>query len=212
MKFNIVNELMNYKPYNEQERKNVCQTLRFINDCDSLEQAFSRNNEKGHITGSVLVIDSEGRILLNHHKKAGIWIQFGGHSENETDVRAVALREAVEETGLPKINLKPVVDGIFDCAVYDIPANRTKGESNHKHYDINFLYMTDNTNFKITNESDELRWCNFYEALELTKDDVALQRMLNKYRAYFDRYTRVETPRKPNFKFCIPRKVNYAII
>ena len=212
MKFNIVNELLKYKPYNEQERTNVLEILSFINDSESLEQAFNRENKLGHITGSALIIDSEGRILLNHHKKAGIWIQFGGHAENESDVKQVALREALEETGLPKLSLKPVVDGIFDCAVYDIPANRTKGEPAHKHYDINFLYITNDTNFKITKESDELRWCNFYEALELTKNDVALQRVLNKYRAYFDRYTRVETPRKPNFKFCIPRKVNYAII
>ena len=212
MKFDIVNELMSYKPYNEQERANVCETLRFINDSKSLEDAFSRDNKAGHITGSALVIDSDGRVLLNHHKKAGIWIQFGGHSEGETDVQALAMRETMEESGLPKQNLRFVVDGIFDCTIYDIPANRTKGEPAHKHYDINFLIMTDSTNFKATNESLELRWCNFYEALELTKDDVALQRMLNKYRAFFDRFGRMEMPKKFNFKLCMPRKISYAII
>ena len=60
-----------------------------------------------HITASVLVVsDDRGRVLLNLHRKYGIWVQFGGHCEDRDRTLAdAALREAVEESGIAELRL-----------------------------------------------------------------------------------------------------------
>lgn len=64
-----------------------------------------------HFTASCLVID-EGRerVLLTLHRKVGRWLQFGGHIEaDDRSIAEAALREAVEESGLPAgaLTLRP---------------------------------------------------------------------------------------------------------
>lgn len=56
-----------------------------------------------HFTASCLVIDEAGeRVLLTLHRKVGRWLQFGGHIEpDDPSIAEAALREAVEESGLP---------------------------------------------------------------------------------------------------------------
>lgn len=52
-----------------------------------------------HFTASALIIN-DGKVLLLHHKKLGVWLYPGGHVEkNETPEQAVT-REVKEETGL----------------------------------------------------------------------------------------------------------------
>ncbi|WP_328438650.1 NUDIX hydrolase [Streptomyces sp. NBC_00444] len=65
--------------------------------------------EDGHITASALVIDpSRGRVLLTLHKKMRKWLQMGGHCEpQDTSLRAAALREATEESGVAGLTLLP---------------------------------------------------------------------------------------------------------
>ena len=53
--------------------------------------------------------------MLTHHKKLGCWLQPGGHADGDSDVAAVSLREAEEESGLESdyseiLNEEEVVD------------------------------------------------------------------------------------------------------
>ena len=196
-KFDLRTALMEHHPYDENEAVAVREILRFLND---EENAFARENTAGHITGSALVVDSAGNILLNHHRKADIWIQFGGHCEGETDVRRVALREAVEESGIPEDKLSLLTPTFIDCAVYEIPANRTKGEPAHRHYDINFLLLSKTHDFAVSDESTELRWCTPAEALKLVANDAACTRMIQKSIAYFATKQKLATV-NPAFNF-----------
>jgi len=63
-----------------------------------------------HITSGVLVLSPDlDRVLLNHHRKADLWIHFGGHCEPSDETLAgAALREGLEESGLPSLHLDPV--------------------------------------------------------------------------------------------------------
>ena len=42
----------------------------------------------------------EGKVLLHHHRKLGMWLPPGGHIEKNELPDAAAVREVLEETGL----------------------------------------------------------------------------------------------------------------
>lgn len=68
-----------------------------------------RDGPPAHLTASCAVLDPAGQhVLLTHHAKAGVWVQFGGHLEDsDADLAAAALREAREESGVPDVVLVP---------------------------------------------------------------------------------------------------------
>lgn len=55
-----------------------------------------------HLTASCVVLSADLRsVLLTHHRKAALWLQFGGHLESsDPGLAAAAQREAREESGL----------------------------------------------------------------------------------------------------------------
>ncbi|WP_091452188.1 NUDIX hydrolase [Actinokineospora iranica] len=72
--------------------------------------ACLRSCEAGHITASALVFDSTGtRVLLTLHPRVGRWLQLGGHCEpSDSTLAGAALREAIEESGIPDLRIDPV--------------------------------------------------------------------------------------------------------
>lgn len=124
-----------YTPKGNRDRQAATRTARLIED--SGDAAFGRDPTASHITASAFVVSADRRhTLLMHHAKLDIWVQPGGHCDGEADVRAVALREAMEESGLT--GLKPVMPEIFDIDLHVIPAR--KGEPAHLHHDIRFVF------------------------------------------------------------------------
>lgn len=175
--FDLISELKTYNPMDKVEENNAKKVLEFFKNNTN---CFDRSNLKGHITAGGLVVDMEGNVLLNHHKKTGMWFQFGGHSDGEEDSLNVARREIQEEAGLE--NLQLISNKIFDVDVQKINYSAKKNEPEHYHYDINFLFGTNNMNFKVSNESTEIKWVTIEEAKNLiNKDDQAMKRMLKKY-------------------------------
>jgi 8-oxo-dGTP pyrophosphatase MutT (NUDIX family) len=118
--------------------------------------AFARSCRSGHFTGSAWIVDAAGeRVLLTHHRKLDRWLQPGGHADGETDLAAVALREAVEETGLSDLVLAD--PAIFDLDRHPIPARGR--EPAHHHYDVRFLVRcAGNDRYTVSDESHDLAW------------------------------------------------------
>ena len=115
-----------------------------------------------------------------HHAKLGIWVQPGGHCDDETDVANVALREAREETGL-EVSLLDM--GIFDVDVHRIPEYWNTPE--HFHFDVRFLLQADeNCAPIVSHESREVRWVSLAEANTLNST-ASISRMIEKTRLRF---------------------------
>lgn len=119
------------------------------------------------MTGSGLLVSADRqRVLMNHHKGLDKWLCFGGHADGETDIFNAARREVIEESGIEAI--EPVSSAIFALDVHEIPANENRQEPAHYHFDITFLFQTAAVDsFLSSDESYEVRWCSFAQALEL---------------------------------------------
>jgi 8-oxo-dGTP pyrophosphatase MutT (NUDIX family) len=125
--------------------------------------AADRSCRPGHLTGSALVVDAVGeRTLLMLHRKLGRWFQPGGHADGNTNLAAVALEEATEETGISGL---AVAVPAFDVDVHrvDPPA-----EDPHLHFDLRHLVVAPPEATEQANEESlALRWVTEGELDEL---------------------------------------------
>jgi 8-oxo-dGTP pyrophosphatase MutT (NUDIX family) len=130
-----------------------------------------------HVTCSALVVHpGSGRVLLRWHQRQQAWIQVGGHADpGESDPFAIAVREAVEETGLRDLVAWPAPDPAtmpppLHLAIVPVPAN--EHEPAHHHADLRYALATTQPD-AIVPESPgaPLRWVSVAEAHELTRED-----------------------------------------
>jgi 8-oxo-dGTP pyrophosphatase MutT (NUDIX family) len=154
------------------QRDRIVAFVRHYSDC------FERTQLVGHVTGSAWIVDAAGeRVLLTHHKKLNKWLQLGGHADGESDVDAVALREATEESGIEGIT--PIGADIFDVDAHDIPARGN--EPAHVHYDIRFAFRAPpGAVLHVSAESNDLAWVLIKDLHEYTTEPSML-RMRDKW-------------------------------
>jgi 8-oxo-dGTP pyrophosphatase MutT (NUDIX family) len=149
-------------------------------------QPFDRRIREGHLTGSAVVVSADGaRVLLLRHRKLQRWLQPGGHADpGETAGEAVALREALEETGIAGLALHAAAPRPLDVDVHDIPARGD--EPAHEHLDLRYLVLAppEAVLARSAAESDDLRWFGWGE-LDGLGLDAGLRRALAKARAFF---------------------------
>ena len=83
----------------------------FLAHLDRHPDAWWKHGPPAHLTASVLVLSEDRRqVLLTHHRKARTWLQLGGHAEpGDADVAAAAQREGREESGIPDLQVTPVL-------------------------------------------------------------------------------------------------------
>ncbi len=140
--------------------------------------AFARERLDGHFTGSAWLVSRDGRrVLLTHHRKLDRWLQLGGHADGDMDLRAVALKEAEEESGLTGLT---VDDDIFDLDKHWIPE---RGDvPGHCHYDARYVVRAgDNEAFVVSDESNALAWREIAEIAADPSADESLRRMAQRW-------------------------------
>ena len=176
----LLSALKTYRTEFEEEKKSLAELITFI---EQNANCFERSNLKGHITGSAWLLSPDGqKVLLTHHKKLNRWLQPGGHSDGDADTLHVALREAMEESGIEQIDF--VKPDIFDVDVHVIPENKAKNEPEHKHYDVRFLLKAKTEDFIVSPESHALKWADKNELEQMEKDgliNTSITRMILKW-------------------------------
>jgi 8-oxo-dGTP pyrophosphatase MutT (NUDIX family) len=171
----LLDLLYDYTAFDATEADHHERFIRFVCDHPS---CFERTLAAGHVTGSAWILDPTGEhVLLMHHRKLNRWFQPGGHADGDPDVRAVAHREATEETGLV---VTLAQEGIFDLDVHRIPANAR--EAAHWHYDVRFWFTADPTvPLAVNSESKALTWVPLADVARYNADE-SLGRMVAKTR------------------------------
>jgi 8-oxo-dGTP pyrophosphatase MutT (NUDIX family) len=152
----------------------------FLELVSSSADACMRSRLAGHLTGSAWLVSADGRkALLMHHRKLDRWLQPGGHADGDWDLAAVALREAMEETGLPNLHVEPT---IFDLDKHRISARGTEPE--HWHYDVRFVVRaTGSQEFSGNTESWQLRWFDVHHLAQNDGLDESIRRMAHRWLA-----------------------------
>jgi 8-oxo-dGTP pyrophosphatase MutT (NUDIX family) len=177
----LVSSLAAHEPADEREARDLARIRMFVAGHDD---PWDRGILTGHLTGSALVLSADGdRVLLLHHRKLDRWLQPGGHADpGEASGEAVALREALEETGVEGLVLHPGAPRPLDVDIHDIPAR--PGEPAHQHLDLRYLVLAP-MGATLTPAVAELRDLRFFAWSELPALDLdpGLRRALGKARA-----------------------------
>jgi 8-oxo-dGTP pyrophosphatase MutT (NUDIX family) len=174
---NLKEKLINYHPTDTAEQVFKQDMLTFL---EQYPDCFERALEVGHFTGSAWLVSKDGtKALLMHHTKLDRWLQLGGHCDGDSDVLAVAVKEAQEESGINGI--EPITTDIFDIDVHLIPASSKLPA--HYHYDVRFFLRVASDEEIVQNkESKELRWID-KDVSELPTDATSVTRMFHKWLA-----------------------------
>ena len=136
-KYNWIDEVKKYIPYNEQEQRDKELILKCINDYDDL---LSRQNPIAHVTSSGYIVNKERtKVLMIHHNIYNTWAWTGGHADGDSNLIYVAVKEAIEETGIQ--HFKVVSEEMLSLDVLTVNGHIKKGNYVSSHLHLSAAYL-----------------------------------------------------------------------
>ena len=179
-KENLIRQIENYQPFNEQEERDKDLILEWIRNN---ENAFSRENKVAHITASAWVVNKDkSKVLMVYHNIYNSWSWLGGHADGEMDLLSVAIREVKEEAGIS--NVRPITEEIFSLESLTVDGHVKKGNyvSSHLHLNITYLLEADSDE-QVSVKADEnsgVAWFSPKEALEKSTEPWFVEHVYTK--------------------------------
>lgn len=177
---NLKENIENFIPYNEQEEVEKKMMLDYIRD---FNDTLTRQNEYGHFTSSAFVLNKERtKMLMIYHKIYNSWAWVGGHSDGDSDLLYVAMKEAKEETGIK--NVTPISNDIYSLEIINVNGHEKRGKyvGSHVHLNVTYLLEADE-NEEIHIKEDEnsgVKWVPIDEVLNITSEIWVRDRVYTK--------------------------------
>jgi 8-oxo-dGTP pyrophosphatase MutT (NUDIX family) len=169
-----------FLPYNEQEGRDKGLLLRYLSSGESI---FSRENLGAHMSASGWVVNrAHDKVLMAYHNIYDSWAWTGGHADGETDLLKVAVREAMEETGIRTV--RPITVDIFSLEVLTVDGHEKKGAyvSSHLHLNVTYLLEADDREVlhKKEDENSAVGWFPVEECLMAVNEPWMRERIYRK--------------------------------
>lgn len=178
-----IEEIKKYKTYNEQEERDKTAILFAIESFDNL---LTRENPLAHMTSSGYIVNKDRtKVLMVNHNIYNTWAWTGGHADGESDLLAVAIKEAEEETGVK--NIKVVTPDILSLDVIEVLGHvkKSKYVSAHLHLNVCYLLEVDERE-ELYIKSDENSGVQWLPINELHKYSTE-QHMVKLYNKFNDK-------------------------
>lgn len=177
---NYIEQIKNYKPYNEQEEKDKEIMLKYIN---TFENILTRDNEFAHFTASSWVLNKERtKVLMIYHNIYKSWAWTGGHADGDTNLLYTAMREVKEETGLK--NVKPIQEDIFSLEIICVNGHIKRGKYVGAHVHLNCTYLLEaDENEKLSIKEDEnsgVKWIPIDEVKNVSNEKWIVENVYEK--------------------------------
>ncbi|HVF31958.1 MAG TPA: NUDIX domain-containing protein [Acidimicrobiales bacterium] len=151
-------------PVDERERRSIAG---FSFHLPRLARPYDEDAGPVHVTASAVVVGPRGTVL-HLHKRLGLWLQPGGHIEPGETPSEAALREAVEETGLPRLRHPATGPTLVHVDVHP-------GPRGHTHLDVRYLLEVEGSDDPAPtgDESPDCRWFAWDEAVGMADEGLA---------------------------------------
>jgi 8-oxo-dGTP pyrophosphatase MutT (NUDIX family) len=145
-------ELAGWSPGTADQRALKSEYQRFLAEAGAA--AVERDLGRVHVTASAFVFTPDLRdVLLCLHRKAGFWVQLGGHVEpTDGSVAAAARREAQEEGGIA--DLVALGDTPLDLDRHELGAGFTRCDV---HWDVGYAFVATGVP-SASDESEAVGW------------------------------------------------------
>ena len=176
----LQNQIEKFTPACEQEERDQDSMLRFLkNNDDCLE----RTNLTGHFTASSWIINESGdKVLMVYHKIYNSWSWTGGHADGQWDLSAVAIREAMEESGIRQIELADREPVSLEILTVDGHEKRGVYVPSHLHMNLTYLLRADENQrlYVKEDENSGVRWIDAALIQNCVSEPWMMQRIYTK--------------------------------
>jgi len=112
-----------------------------LEDIDLIgDEVLERSSELAHLTSSGFIMNrSLTKTLMIHHNIYNAWGWTGGHVDGDRDLLEVAVKEAMEETGLSSV--AALTEDMVTLDIIPVPAHMKRGKYVGVHLHLNTTYV-----------------------------------------------------------------------
>lgn len=177
---NLEQQLFDYQPYNEQEERDKEIMLSLL---ATEEDIFTRENQTSHFTASAWLLNkTHDKVLMIYHNIYNSWAWTGGHADGDENLLAVAIREAIEETGVTEV--RPVSEDIFSLEILTVDGHEKRGAYVPSHLHLNVTYLLEADEEEVlrvkSDENSGVKWFLLDEAVKMSTEPWMAARVYTK--------------------------------